>query len=105
LAPQCTACIAGRSPFATPLSRAENAAFIAEKLLVKQKRPFKIAGMDFFITISVGIALYPDDGENAELPIRKADIVMYQIKGRGKNGYPQLTQANANPSQLCYAST
>ncbi|MQM29409.1 MAG: hypothetical protein CRU78_02195 [Candidatus Accumulibacter phosphatis] len=62
--------------------------------------------MAFFTTISVvAIALYPDNGENAELPIRKADIAMYQIKGRGKNGYLQFTQANANPSQLCYAST
>jgi diguanylate cyclase (GGDEF)-like protein/PAS domain S-box-containing protein len=73
------------------LSSAEDAAFIAEKLLAELKLPFKIAGMDFFTTVSVGIALYPDDGENAELLIRNADIAMYQIKGRGKNGYLQFT--------------
>ncbi|EXI78231.1 MAG: Cyclic di-GMP phosphodiesterase Gmr [Candidatus Accumulibacter appositus] len=74
------------------LSSAEDAAFIAEKLLAELKLPFKIAGLDFFTTVSVGIALFPDDGESAEQLIRHADIAMYQIKGRGKNGYLQFTQ-------------
>ena len=86
--------MAGRSPFATPSSRAEDAAFIAEKLLAELKLPFKIAGMDFFTTVSVGIALYPDDGENAELPIRKADIAMYLIKGAAR------TATSSSPKQM-----
>jgi diguanylate cyclase (GGDEF)-like protein/PAS domain S-box-containing protein len=73
------------------LSSAEDAAVIAEKLLAELKLPFKIAGLDFFATVSVGISLYPEDGESAELLIRNADIAMYQIKGRGKNGYLQFT--------------
>ena len=73
------------------LSSAEDAAVIAGKLLAELKLPFKIAGLDFFTTVSVGIALYPDDGETPETLIRHADIAMYQIKGRGKNGYLQFT--------------
>ncbi|MCB1932443.1 MAG: EAL domain-containing protein [Candidatus Accumulibacter sp.] len=73
------------------LSSAEDAAVIAGKLLAELKLPFKIAGLDFFTTVSVGIALYPEDGETPETLIRHADIAMYQIKGRGKNGYLQFT--------------
>ena len=73
------------------LSSAEDAAVIAGKLLAELKLPFKIAGLDFFTTVSIGIALYPEDGETPETLIRHADIAMYQIKGRGKNGYLQFT--------------
>ncbi len=67
-------------------SRAD-AAKIAAKMIAELKRPFKIAGIDFFTTISIGIAIFPDDGDTPELLFRNADIAMYQIKGRGKNGY------------------
>ncbi|MEF8750638.1 MAG: GGDEF domain-containing phosphodiesterase, partial [Candidatus Accumulibacter necessarius] len=50
---------------------------------------FKIAGLDFFTTVSIGISLYPDNGKTPEVLLRNADIAMYQIKGKGKNGYLQ----------------
>lgn len=69
------------------LHSSTDATKIAAKMIAEMKRPFKIAGIDFFTTISIGIAIFPDDGDTPELLFRNADIAMYQIKGRGKNGY------------------
>jgi diguanylate cyclase (GGDEF)-like protein/PAS domain S-box-containing protein len=69
------------------LGSADDAALIAAKMLAELKRPFQIAGLDFFTTASIGIALYPDSGETPEVLLRNADIAMYQIKGQGKNGF------------------
>lgn len=73
------------------LASGDDAALIAAKMLTELRRPFKIAGLDFFTTVSIGIALYPDSGETPEVLLRNADIAMYQIKGQGKNGYLQYT--------------
>ncbi len=73
------------------LGAGEDAAVIAAKMLAELKRPFKIAGLDFFTTVSIGISLYPDNGKTPEVLLRNADIAMYQIKGQGKNGYLQYT--------------
>jgi len=71
------------------LTSGEDADVIAAKVLAEVKRPFRIAGLDFFTTVSIGISLFPDSGETPETLLRNADIAMYQIKGRGKNGYLQ----------------
>ena len=71
------------------LGSGDDAALIAAKMLAELRRPFKIAGIDFLATVSIGIALYPDNGETPETLLRNADIAMYQIKGHGKNGYLQ----------------
>jgi len=73
------------------LGSGDDAALIAAKMLTELKRPFQIAGLDFFTTVSIGIALYPDSGETPEVLLRNADIAMYQIKGQGKNGFLQYT--------------
>ena len=60
---------------------------IAEKITTELKPPFAVGGRDFRTTASIGIAVYPDDGDTPDLLLRNADIAMYQIKARGKNGY------------------
>lgn len=74
------------------LNSGDDADVIAAKVLAELKRPFKIAGVDFFTTASIGISLYPDSGDTADALLRNADIAMYQIKGRGKNGALQYTR-------------
>jgi diguanylate cyclase (GGDEF)-like protein/PAS domain S-box-containing protein len=60
---------------------------IAHKVLSELRQPFVIEGHELFVTVSIGIALYPEHGENGETLIRRADIAMYQVKARGKDGY------------------
>jgi EAL domain-containing protein (putative c-di-GMP-specific phosphodiesterase class I) len=47
----------------------------------------KIQGKEFFITGSLGIALYPDDGDSVDILLKNADIAMYHAKQGGKNSY------------------
>ena len=50
-------------------------------------QPRDIAGQNFFVTGSIGISLYPLDGDDADLLIRKADMAMYEAKRQGKNNF------------------
>jgi diguanylate cyclase (GGDEF)-like protein/PAS domain S-box-containing protein len=69
------------------IAQVESAQTIAEKITSELRLPFHVAGKEFRTTASIGIALYPDDGLTPEELLRNADIAMYQIKSRGKNGY------------------
>ncbi len=78
------------------LSNADDAAVIAQKILDELKRPFFIAGQEFRGTVSIGIAVYPRDGDSVDGLIKHADIAMYHVKSRGKNGYQFFsTEMNA----------
>ncbi|VVP49831.1 putative signaling protein [Pseudomonas fluorescens] len=50
-------------------------------------RPFRVAEHDLQISASVGIAVYPGNGQTAEELLMNADAAMYHAKGTGKNGY------------------
>ena len=65
----------------------ENASIIAEKILDILQAPFQVKGQDFRITASIGIALYPQDGNSADVLLKNADIAMYEVKASGKNSY------------------
>ncbi|MBM4203698.1 MAG: EAL domain-containing protein [Gammaproteobacteria bacterium] len=60
---------------------------IAGKILDRLNSPFVIDGHELFVGASIGIAMYPEGGTSAEALIQNADIAMYHIKSRGKNGY------------------
>jgi diguanylate cyclase (GGDEF)-like protein/PAS domain S-box-containing protein len=65
----------------------EDAIPIAEKILDILKAPFQVKGQEFRITASIGIALYPQDGNSADVLLKNADIAMYEVKASGKNNY------------------
>ncbi|HTY98185.1 MAG TPA: diguanylate cyclase, partial [Rhodocyclaceae bacterium] len=69
----------------------DDVAAIAEKLLAEVRRPFNVDGTEFRATTSIGIALFPDDGQDVDTLITNADIAMYQMKNLGKNGYQMFT--------------
>ncbi|MEH6812054.1 MAG: EAL domain-containing protein [Motiliproteus sp.] len=60
---------------------------VVENLLSAFADPFKIAGNDLVVTASIGLALYPDDGEDANVMLRNADMAMYQAKDNGRNTF------------------
>ena len=59
----------------------------AAKLLSLFQTPFVLNGMEFFVTCSAGVAVYPTDGETPEHLLKNADIAMYNVKNKGKNNY------------------
>ncbi|MEW6679095.1 MAG: EAL domain-containing protein [Pseudomonadota bacterium] len=75
-----------------PLIRSrDNVIFIAEKILAALKAPFNIEGNEIFIGVSIGIALYPEDGDSRETLIKHADIAMYHAKDHGRNNFKFFT--------------
>ncbi len=69
------------------INHAQDAKDVAQKILKVISQPYKIEEHELFVTASVGISIYPDDGSDIESLIRKADIAMYRAKGQGKNNY------------------
>ena len=69
------------------LAKAETCAYTARRLLDIIAEPFQIHGQDLFITASIGIALYPMDGDSTTLLLKNADNALYQAKARGCNAY------------------
>jgi diguanylate cyclase (GGDEF)-like protein/PAS domain S-box-containing protein len=58
---------------------------VAEKILEAMRRPFLLAGREFFVTASIGLAVSRDEHDTPESMIRDADAAMYVAKGRGRN--------------------
>jgi diguanylate cyclase (GGDEF)-like protein len=58
---------------------------MGERVLAALQKPFEIDGRPIFIGASIGITLYPDDAESAELLHRNADLAMYRAKSDGRN--------------------
>lgn len=69
----------------------EDAAKLANKIIEILKEPFNFDKGDIFITTSIGIAMYPDDGKDAQALLTYADIAMYRAKEDGKNTYKLYT--------------
>ena len=67
------------------LLREEWVAVVARKILKILEPPFFIGGQEFFLTGSIGISLFPRDGEDAETLLKNADTAMYRAKETGGN--------------------
>jgi len=59
----------------------------AEKLLEALRLPYVLDGHELHVSVSIGIALYPQDGTEAEVLIRNADSAMYEAKEQGRDNY------------------
>ncbi|WP_018878920.1 EAL domain-containing protein [Thioalkalivibrio sp. ALE9] len=68
------------------LASSEAAIQVAEKILESLQAPFQIGDHELFVGASIGIAIYPDAGDNLEALIKNADIAMYREKSTGKTG-------------------
>lgn len=71
------------------LDEKKDAATVARKLLTSLESPFRFEGYDLRVSIgtSIGIALYPEDGDEAETLIERADMAMYAVKRKKKNDF------------------
>ena len=69
------------------LKSPQDAARVAQRILAEMSRPFMLNGNEVVVTASVGIAIFPQDGEQASVLLKNADAAMYQAKELGKNTY------------------
>ncbi len=69
------------------LSEQNDALNLAARQVGLIARAFRVAEHDLHISASVGIALYPGNGQSAHELLMNADAAMYHAKGAGKNGY------------------
>ncbi|MCF8481623.1 MAG: EAL domain-containing protein [Rhodospirillum sp.] len=69
------------------LPTAEGAGLVAESTMTALRKPFSIDGREIFVASSIGITLYPRDGQDAAELLRNADSAMYTAKAAGRNTY------------------
>jgi len=75
------------------LSNAGEAYPVAETVLECFRDPFHLDGRELVLTASIGIAIFPDDGDNPATLLRNADTAMYHSKEQGRNTYNYFTDA------------
>ncbi len=68
----------------------------ADKLLASFNEPFELQGQKLFITASIGLCCYPEDGENTSTLLRNADTALFRAKDTGKNNYQFYTAQLTN---------
>jgi diguanylate cyclase (GGDEF)-like protein len=78
----------------------EDLAAISRKLVEALRRPFSLGSQDVRVTASGGISLYPEDGEDAETLLKKADTAMYRAKERGRDNFQLFSPAMAERALL-----
>ena len=78
----------------------DHVALLADKLLQLIAQPFEIDGDEICITLSIGISLFPEDGNDAVTLTRHADAAMYHAKENGRNNVQFFTQSMHERSML-----
>jgi len=67
------------------LKDTQHALLVADKIRAALRPPYTINGQQYFLTVSIGISLYPENGDTPELLIREADAAVYRAKEEGRN--------------------
>ena len=86
---------------------ADDAAYVAAKLIEVVSQPCQIMHHELITTASIGIAIYPHDGEDFETLTKNADVAMYRAKQAGRNNFrfytPEMQAHSARNLQLANA--
>jgi len=73
------------------IKHVDDAAVIARKILVAMEPAIKLSGYEVFLTLSIGITIYPLDDTSVNNLLKNADTAMYRAKERGRNGFQFYT--------------
>jgi diguanylate cyclase (GGDEF)-like protein/PAS domain S-box-containing protein len=76
----------------TDLAKPGDAGVVAQKVLDALSQPFKLEAHDTYVSASIGITLFPADGDNPEALVMNADTAMYRAKEQGRNTYQYFTR-------------
>ncbi len=71
----------------------QNVAKVAQRILSIISKPYRLEGHEVFVTASIGIALYPTDGNDADTLLKNADTAMYHAKEQGKDNFQFYKQS------------
>ena len=77
----------------TDINRPEDAGTVARRILRAVPRPVSVEGQDVTVTASIGIAVYPTDGDDVDTLLKHADTAVYHAKDRGGNVYQFFSSA------------
>lgn len=69
------------------LHKIQEVTTVVQKIMRSFDKPFIIQNIEFFVSASVGISVFPVDGEDAQVLVKNADIAMYSAKNSGKNRF------------------
>ena len=84
----------------TNLRDVQDAGKVARRILEALARPFVINGHEIFVTVSIGIAIFPTDGDSVDLLLKSSDTAMYHAKEQGRNNFQYYSNAmNAAASE------
>ncbi len=88
----------------TDLEGAKSAALLAQRVIDSLGKPVQLGGRTLFVTASVGVTLYPEDGSDPEALLKNADLAMYAAKAEGRNRYryflPRMNEVVRERRQL-----
>ncbi|MCU0842597.1 MAG: EAL domain-containing protein [Thiobacillaceae bacterium] len=74
------------------LHDADETSRVATSIVESLAPPFRLLGKEIYVTCSLGIAIYPQDGDNVDALLMNADAAMYQAKDYGRNNFQYYTQ-------------
>lgn len=69
------------------VSDAESVTVVVEKILVRMAEPFEVERQELSTSLSIGIAVYPEDGKDFDTLLKQSDTAMYRAKDSGRNTY------------------
>ena len=75
------------------LADEQEAAAVAEQVISRMQQPFSIQGQELNLSCSIGISVFPKDGDQAEDLLKRADTALYTVKSRGRSGYVFFDEA------------
>jgi diguanylate cyclase (GGDEF)-like protein/PAS domain S-box-containing protein len=65
----------------------KDACHVAQKILDAFRAPFSLNGNEVYVSVSIGISVYPEDGNTTDILLKNADMAMYRAKGAGGSWY------------------
>ncbi|MCH8050594.1 MAG: diguanylate cyclase [Chloroflexi bacterium] len=82
------------------LTKTEDVVDVVTRLTETFRKPWTVGGHEFRVTASTGIAVYPDDGDDADTLVKNADMAMYRAKDLGRDNYQfYATEMSAEVSE------
>ncbi len=75
------------------VEKEEEIGIVASRVQERLAEPYSLGGNELYVTVSIGIAIYPENGETAVNLLKNADLAMYHVKETGRNNFHYFTES------------